>query len=71
MAKTPAPSRTAATGAATLAERASYKVIGPLRHGEVVDGELVEDDYPPGSTIELTEAQAAPLLGHTVKPAKA
>ena len=38
-----------------------YIVISPLEH----DG----DQFAPGATIELTDAQAAPLLGHTVTPA--
>jgi hypothetical protein len=35
-----------------------YKVLGMLHH----DGEAYEE----GSEVELTEKQAAPLLGHTV-----
>ncbi|MEY2686664.1 MAG: hypothetical protein RL375_862 [Pseudomonadota bacterium] len=37
---------------------ADYLVVSPLDH----DGTR----YAPGSTIALTERQAAPLLGHTV-----
>lgn len=38
----------------------TYKVVSPLEH----DGEL----YAVGDEVALTEAQAAPLLGHTVAP---
>lgn len=36
----------------------AFKVISPLQHDLV--------DYEVGSTVELTGAEAAPLLGHTV-----
>lgn len=39
----------------------TYEVISPLQHDL--------ESYAPGDPIELTDAQAAPLLGHTVKPA--
>lgn len=39
-------------------DAADYLVVSPLDH----DGTR----YAPGSTIALTERQAAPLLGHTV-----
>jgi hypothetical protein len=45
---------------APKAPTASYTVIDPLKF----DG----DDYAVGDTVELTEAQAAPLLGTVVKP---
>jgi hypothetical protein len=37
----------------------AYEVVSPLNHDQV--------DYEVGSTVELTEEQAASLLGHTVK----
>lgn len=61
---------TASKSEGAAPKKAAYKVIGPLRHGELVDGKVVQDDYVPGDTVQLTEAQAAPLLGHTVEPAK-
>lgn len=39
-----------------------YIVISPLDH----DGQR----YMPGDQVELTDTQAAPLMPHTVKPAK-
>ena len=43
--------------------RATYKVIANLRHSN--------KNYRPGGEIELTKAEAAPLLRHkTVEPAK-
>ena len=45
--------------AAAAATTAGYEVISPLDH----DGE----HYAVGETVDLTEAQAAPLLGNTVK----
>ena len=45
----------------------TYTVISPLHHGVLVDGEAIETRYEPGETVDLTEAEAAPLLGHTVK----
>lgn len=40
--------------AAAKGEKRSYPVLDVLRH----DG----DDYGPGDTVDLTDAQAAPLL---------
>lgn len=40
-----------------------YEVTSPLNH----DGE----DYAIGDQVELTEAQAEPMLAHTVKPVAA
>lgn len=37
-----------------------YEVTSPLNHDEV--------DYAIGEQVELTEAQAEPMLAHTVKP---
>lgn len=52
---------TAAKKAGAAAPTTStYTVISPLEH----DLEL----YAVGKEVELTEAQAAPLLGHTVQP---
>lgn len=45
--------------AAAAATTAAYEVVSPLDH----DG----DHYAVGDTVDLTEAQAAPLLGNTVK----
>lgn len=45
------------------AAKASYVVTSPLQH----DMEL----YQVGDPIELTDAEAAPLLGRAVKPADA
>lgn len=45
----------------------TYTVISPLHHGVLVDGEAIETRYEPGETVDLTEAEAAPLLEHTVK----
>lgn len=53
----------AAQGSAADAPKATYLVTSPLEH----DLEL----YEIGSEIELTEAEAAPLLEHTVKPKQA
>lgn len=49
-----------ATAKKTEGAKASYEVTSPLEH----DG----DRYEVGSTVELTPAQAEPLLGNTVKP---
>lgn len=44
--------------------KAVYKVLSNLEHDQVL--------YAPGDEVELTEAEAAPLLNHTVEaPAKA
>lgn len=40
------------------APTASYLVISPLRHDGV--------DFAIGEAVDLTAAEAAPLLGHTV-----
>lgn len=50
------PTNDAAKGAA---EKAAYIVVSPLQHDK--------KDYLVGDEVKLTEAQAAPLLGHTVK----
>ncbi len=42
------------------APKAVYIVLSPLQHDQ--------EDYAEGSEVELTEAQAAPLMPHTVKP---
>lgn len=57
-------------------KKAAYIVTSPLRHGVLVkddDGkdQSVETNYAVGDEIELTNAEAMPLLGHTVKPKKA
>lgn len=52
-----------ATAKPPKAEKASYIVTSPLEHDQVF--------YKPGEEVELTEAQAEPLLGHTVKPKQA
>ena len=39
----------------------TFEVISPLHHDQ--------EAYAIGDQVELTEAEAAPLLGHTVKPA--
>lgn len=45
------------------AKKAPYIVISPLQH----DG----DSYAIGDQVELTNAEAAPLMPDTVKPAEA
>jgi len=45
------------------APKAPYVVTSPLEHDQ--------ERYEIGAEIELTDAQAEPLLGHTVKPKKA
>jgi hypothetical protein len=52
------------------AKTATYTVISPLVHGVLVKDKPVETRYEIGETVELTEAAAAPLLRHTVLPAK-
>jgi hypothetical protein len=47
--------------------KATYLVISPLEHGEAVAGVNTATLYAEGDEVELTAAQAAPLLGHTVK----
>ncbi|RQO63126.1 hypothetical protein DBR47_00705 [Paucibacter sp. KBW04] len=49
-------------GAASTEPRKTYDVVAQLRF----DGE----DYADGETVDLTESEAKPLLGHTVKPLK-
>jgi hypothetical protein len=49
-----------ATANPKAAEKAVYIVISPLEHNLKA--------FAVGDEIELTEAQAAPLLPHTVKP---
>lgn len=56
--------RTAAASAEAQSNKATYVVLSKLHHGE--DGPA--KDYLAGDEIELTEDQAAPLLGHTVQP---
>lgn len=60
-----ATKKTRASGAPEAT--ATYTVISPLHHGVLVDGEAIETRYEPGETVGLTEAEAAQLLGHTVK----
>ena len=55
--KTTTPKNSAAAKAAA-SEKVSYLVRSPLLHDGVA---YAEDDE-----VELTEAEAAPLLGHTV-----
>lgn len=54
---------TAKKTAAADAAKATYVVISPLEHDQVL--------YEIGEEVELTDAQAEPLLGHTVRPKKA
>lgn len=54
------PARKTPETKAAAATTARYEVVSPLRH----DGE----PYAVGDEIDLSEAQAAPLLGHTVAP---
>lgn len=49
-----------AGAAAPATSTTVYEVTSPLNH----DGDV----YAIGDQVELTEAQAAPLLGHTVQP---
>jgi hypothetical protein len=49
---------TARKTAAEKAEKATYVVVSPLDHDQV--------RYALGEEVELTEAEAEPLLGHTV-----
>lgn len=50
---------TAGKADAAEPKKTAYIVIGPLSH------DLVE--YAVGDKVDLTEAEAAPLLSHTVK----
>jgi len=63
-APTPAPAAPVAAPAAAAAPAEepapNYRVISRLNHDLV--------DYEPGAKVYLTKKQAAPLLGHTVKP---
>jgi hypothetical protein len=54
---------TAKKTAAASGAKATYVVTSPLEHDQVL--------YEIGEEVDLTEAQAAPLLGHTVKPKRA
>lgn len=56
---------------ADQAKTATYNVISPLTHGVMVKDKAVETRYEIGDQVELTEAEAAPLLGHTVEAVKA
>lgn len=47
------------TTPAADAPKASYTVTAPLSHDQI--------DYAPGETVELTEAEATPLLGLAVQ----
>lgn len=60
--KQPAPRAAARNSAAatTDAPKVLYEVVSPLSHDGVA--------FAVGEGVELTEAQAAPLLGHTVQP---
>lgn len=51
--------------------KATFNVISPLVHGVLVKDKPVETRYEIGDQVELTEAEAAPLLGHTVEAVKA
>ena len=63
-----ATNKTRASGSQAKPEAtATYTVVSPLHHGVLVDGEAIETRYEPGETVGLTEAEAAQLLGHTVK----
>ncbi|GCL64322.1 hypothetical protein [Pseudaquabacterium pictum] len=55
---------------AEQAKTATYNVISPLTHGVLVKDKPVETRYEIGDQVDLTEAEAAPLLGHTVQPVK-
>lgn len=60
------------TGTETPPEkREIYIVTSTLFHGELVKGKKVEREYLPDEEVELTEAQAKPLLGMAIKPKKA
>ncbi len=50
------------TPTAADAPKASYTVIAPLSHDQF--------DYAIGETVELTEAEAKPLLGLAVEETK-
>lgn len=54
--------------AAVAEEVAFYLVVDTLIHGELVDGHNVVKRYEVGDEIELTAAQAAPLLGRALAP---
>lgn len=54
---------TAKKTASANAPKATYIVTSPLEHDL--------ERYEVGAEIELTEDQAEPLLGHTVKPKQA
>jgi hypothetical protein len=49
-----------ATAASKKADKATYTVVSPLNHDN--------EPYAVGEEVELTEAQAAPLVPHTVQP---
>ncbi len=52
--------------AAANAKAQPWRVLLPLRHGQTVDGKRISRTWQPGQTIELTPAQAAPLLARRV-----
>ena len=56
--------------AATDSVKATYAVISPLLHGVIVNGKAEVTAYEVGDSVDLTDAEAAPLLGHTVEPIK-
>lgn len=53
------PPATQADKKAAAQKKALYVVVSPLRHNG--------DEYAIGDEVELNEAEAAQLLGHTVK----
>lgn len=57
--KTDAP---AAAGPDKTVQKKSYTVIEPLSHDQ--------SDYAIGETVELTDAEAKPLLGRAVEETK-
>lgn len=50
------------------APKAKYLVVSRLVQGVLQGNTSVETTYEAGEHIELTEAEAEPMLGHTVKP---
>lgn len=48
----------------------TYRVISPLVHGAMTPNGAMETRYNIGDQVDLTDAEAAPLLGHTVELAE-
>ena len=44
----------------------TYRVISPLEHGAMTPNGAILTRYEIGAEVDLTDAEAEPLLGHTV-----